>query len=822
MINPQIPAENRPRDVVDLQQIFQLIYKGKIIIISSVMIFLLLAFLYNTFSTPLYESSVVAKKEESSNTDNSNQLNTMFSMESRDKLNTEIEIIKSGTVLEQVIRELQLAFNIEEIDWHDETIQEFSPFYYQYKESVESEPASASRLPRFQLINIDYSFPGGEYLIQKSTDNSFEIINIQNDQKPTFYTVLDHTEIRIPGLQLIFTWPQSVAGDKMLVAIKNIEEVMNELKGNIRIAAVGETNLAKLTVSSSSPEMAMILANTIVEKYRNFRLDNKRQSVLSSYQFVNNQLDDIKAKLEKAENDLSSYKSENKIAIMDESSRDVLESLSNLESEKIKVDLSLGEYINKRNEMSDELKQKGYFDQTHLTPQDGEGRGTPFSILLDKLSDMEIKRLELLQRRTENHPEIITINEQIEQIKSKLAEYNENTLTSYNIIINSLRKKQSDLNQLIGRYSKKLENLPEKNLKLVQLTRTKNVYEKMFTLLLDKREEFRIAEVSKMQDIVIIEPAKIPHKPVKPKKVFNLIVSLILGLITGFIVIFVKLIFEKKVTSVDDTEKISPYPLLSIIPKYDRKLYKKVNQSEYYYNKLVTMMTDQNQFRESYRVLDLKVRNFSPSGSKALLITSCEENTGKTSIATNFAISLANKNKKVLLIDGDLRKANVASLLNDTNRKAGLINYLSDNIAHTHIINHLAIGDKNDRSLDYILAGGTVENSSELLESEKFARLIEKLIPKYDHILIDTPPITRIIDTLILGKVVRDLILVIKPNHTYKENIEMAIEELEYANMNVIGYIFNAFDLNKLTGKYKYGYGYAYGYPVSHTDNVVE
>jgi tyrosine-protein kinase Etk/Wzc len=273
---------------------------------------------------------------------------------------------------------------------------------------------------------------------------------------------------------------------------------------------------------------------------------------------------------------------------------------------------------------------------------------------------------------------------------------------------------------------------------------------------------------------------------------------------------------------VDDTEKISPYPLLSIIPKYDRKLFKKVNQSEYHYNKLVTMMNDQNQFRESYRVLDLKVRNFSPSGSKALLISSCEENTGKTSIATNFAISLAHKNKKVLLIDGDLRKANVASLLNDSNRKAGLINYLTDNIAHTHIINRLSIDEKNEKSLDYILAGGTVENSSELLESEKFARLIEKLIPKYDHILIDTPPITRIIDTLILGKVVRDLILVIKPNHTYKENIEMAIEELEYANMNVIGYIFNAFDLNKLTGKYKYGYGYAYGYPVSHADNVID
>jgi capsular exopolysaccharide synthesis family protein len=619
---------------------------------------------------------------------------------------------------------------------------------------------------------------------------------------------------------MIFSWPNSAAGDKIYLNIKNIEDAISKLENRIRISAIGETNIAKLTVESESPQLAQVLANTIIEKYRDYRLENKRQNALSSFNFVNNQLEGIKEKLENAENELSKFKSDNQIVIMNESSKDIIEFLSNLESEKIKVDLDLGEYVNKRNGMNRALKDKGYFDETHLTPQNRDGRRTPFTSLLEQLSDMEIQRLALLQRRKENHPEVIKINEQIAQIKSKLAEYNQNTLISYNIIINGLRKKRSDLNRLIGRYSKKIEQLPEKNSELMQLTRNKNVYEKMFTLLLDKREEFRLAELSKMQDIVIIESAQISYKPVRPRKNLNIALALVLGLMVGFSTIFFKELFEKRITSLDESEKIFPFPLLSIIPKYDKKLFKKINTAEYYYNRLVTLMDDQSIYRESYRVLYIKLRNFSRNGIKSMIITSCEENTGKTSVATNFAISLANRNKNVLLIDGDLRKANVASILDETHSKPGLISYLTENIDYSDIINRLIINKKDDKFFDFITSGGTVENSSEILESEKMRVLIEELSPLYDHILIDTPPLTRVIDTMVLGSIINDIILVIKPNHTFKDSVAMAIEELDHSNINVIGYIVNAGEIKKLSPKYKYGYGYGYGYPVKKLNNI--
>jgi capsular exopolysaccharide synthesis family protein len=813
--------ETRHKDEINLEQIFQFINRKKKVLGITILSFFLLATLYNMISKPIYESYVVAKKEEPSDSRDVDQLKQMFSMQTTDNLSTEIEIIKSGVVLKRVISELNLALIIQEIEWHNGDEEDFDFSLREYADYLNSGIENVSKLPRFEKINVDHDFPGGEILIQKSANGDFAIYNIQKSELMSSKTDSQYVHLKIPGLEISLSWPLSTAGDKLYLKINTVESIIANLNKTIRIARIGETNLAKLTVESESPQMAQILANIIIEKYRNVRLENKRQNVMSSFQFVNDQLEDVKQKLEIAEGELSAFKSENQIAIMDESSRDIIQFLSNLESEKIKVDLELGEYQNKKAQMTKELQNKGYFDQTNLTPQNSDGRGTPFSILLGQLSDLEINRLKLLQRRKENHPDIITINEQIDQVKSKLGEYNQNTITSYDILINTLKNKRADLNRLIGRYSKKIENLPEQNSELIQLTRNKNVYEKMFTLLLDKREEFRLAELSKMQDIIIIESAQISHKPVRPRKILNISIALILGIMVGFGIIFTKGFFEKRITTIEDFEKIAPYPLLTIIPKYNNKLLRDINQAHIYNNRLVTLMEDQSFFRESYRVLDVKLKNFVLSGYKSLIITSCEENTGKTSIAANFAISLAMKNKKVLLIDCDLRKASVATILSKSHSKPGLIQYLTEDISYSYVVSPLLIDKKADKYLDVITAGGTVEHSSDLLESQKMKELIEDMSSIYDQIIIDTPPLTRLVDTLVIGSFINHLILVIRPDHTYKDSVLMAIEELDHSDIEVLGYIMNAADIKNFSGKYKYGYGYGYGYPVQKMDKMI-
>ena len=137
-----------------------------------------------------------------------------------------------------------------------------------------------------------------------------------------------YVHLKIPGLEISLSWPHSTAGDKLYLKINTVESIIANLNKAIRIARIGETNLAKLTVESESPQMAQMLANIIIEKYRTVRLENKRQNVMYSFQFVNDQLEDVKQKLEIAESELSAFKSENQIAIMDESSRDIIQFLA--------------------------------------------------------------------------------------------------------------------------------------------------------------------------------------------------------------------------------------------------------------------------------------------------------------------------------------------------------------------------------------------------------------------------------------------------------------------------------------------------------------
>ncbi len=802
-------SSNMQKEELNVAQIIHTVYRRKSILLISLGSFFILAFFYSIFSTPVFESYVIAKKDEVDDRRVRDEMAEMFQMQTMDELETVIEVIKTRDVLEGVINELKLTLSIDEVEYGNGDSQDFDTNYLTYLANVES---SGGKLPRFNKVEIDNSFEGDEYCIERAVNGEFKIYNSESDLPLQTIKISPGTEFVIPHVRLVFDWRNAQAGDKIYFEIESMENVVSKLQKMISISSIGTTNLAKLTVESTSPQMAMILANTIVENYRKVRLEQKRQTIHYSFRFVNDQLQDIEEKLQDVERELSQFKSDNQIVILEESSKDIIEFLSNLESEKLKVELELVESRNRLAEMRKELGNKGYFDQTYLTPQRNDRRDSPFSVLLEQLSDAELKRIELLQKRKENHPEVIAVNEQINQIKAKLEEYNQNTLTSYNIIINTLEKKRANLNSLIRRYSERIENLPDQESELIRLIRNKNVYEKMFTLLLDKREEFRLAELSKLQDIVIVESARVPLKPVRPKKLLNMAMSLVLGLFVGFVAIFILELFEKKITTLDEIEGKYPFPILTIIQKYDKALAEKINNASHGTDRLDILMDDVIIPQESYRLLDLKLQNYSENGAKSFLISSCEENTGKTSIAISFAISLALKGKRVLLIDCDLRKEGIAKFINEKSKSSGIINLITENMNSSNIIKQLQLGDKSTNFIDYIPAGGSTINSGKILESEKMKELIEELYQKYNYIIIDTPPVTRVVDTLVLGKIVNDLILVIRPNHTLRDRLELAVEELNDSEINILGFVVNAADIPKLSHKYKYGYGYGYEY----------
>ena len=225
------------------------------------------------------------------------------------------------------------------------------------------------------------------------------------------------------------------------------------------------------------------------------------------------------------------------------------------------------------------------------------------------------------------------------------------------------------------------------------------------------------------------------------------------------------------------------------------------------------MLTDNHfGFKESYRVMRTKLGHLMYKRN-ILQFTSCEENTGKTTVTTNFAVSLAMANKKVLLIDCDLRRPKVGEFFHIPRDYSGLIDFLSNRkLSAPDIYSPFKQFSRDEIKLHIIPAGGSVENSSELLDSNKFKDFLGSVSEMYDYVFIDTPPTTKTVDAMVLGKYVEDVVVVVRPGHTNRESFVWGIQDLKQFEMNIVGLVINGCDMKMLPDRYRYGYQYGYGY----------
>ena len=819
-----------------LGEIIQIIFRRRNMLIVSVLSTIIIAVLFNIFATPVYEASGVLKKEVVSNEKSQGDFANIIDLQTRDEIETEMELVSTWNVLSNVVDELKLNIEIKSAtSSKGKTAEINEPLVMLQDPEFLSKTSIPVKVPEFKLVQVINKKEGGSFYLKKTGTNIFEIYNAKTNQliatsniRPSSVpNVVDNNtntqpdssdymnmpegtaRFNLPIANLEIYWPDASFGSTVYFDIVNYYSAMENLKQAIGIERKGKTNVFVISVKSPSAYTSALVANTIIDKFRESRIDQQKQTIRYSFKFVDSQLEEMQGKLRDAEDNLSQFKASGQITTIDQNSQELIQFLTKLEAEKVTTDLQLADYQNKVTEIKTEMTQSGgYIDQSYLSPEGRSDVNTPFSALLKQLSDLELQRLELLQKRTENHPDVIALDEQIRMAKDKLSSYNQNTLTAYQIIINSLQKKLLKISNLMSKYEVKMEMLPAKESRLARLLRQKNVYEKINTLLLDKREEMRMAELSKLQDITVVDPAHEPQNPVSPRKILNLLIALVLGIFVGFIGIFLLELKDSKLINLDELEEEFNLPIFSIIPTYSNEIRDKIKNATDSKDKFVALMDEQEGFRETYRLLKTKILFQMEGREKIFMITSCEEDTGKTSIVGNLAISIAQENKKVLVIDCDLRKAALSKMFDIPKNAPGLIEFIEKDVAPT-------IYTKVLKNIDILPAGGTREDSSHLLNSERMRLLFNAIDTSfYDYIIIDTPPVTRVVDTLVLGRSIKDAVLVVRPGHSFKEAVLGGIQEMLQAKIKLRGIVANAAEINNsyyYRYRYSYGYGYSYG-----------
>ncbi len=377
----------------------------------------------------------------------------------------------------------------------------------------------------------------------------------------------------------------------------------------------------------------------------------------------------------------------------------------------------------------------------------------------------------------------------------------------------SLKAKTAALRKISRDYSHQLDSLPEKTLRLARLQREVEVNSNIVLMLRSKYEENRILEAGQIGLVRPVDSALPPEEPIKPNKKMNLLLGFMVGLGLGVGIVFVREYMDTSVRSIEDIERegltvLGSIPMIT--PQRVSRHIKGMNGNggggiTDIESRLVTHLAPKSPISEAYRSLRTNIQyTRAEKPIKTVVVTSSGPGEGKSTSTANLAITLAQMGVKTLLIDTDLRRP-VQHGIFGVDRSNGLTNVLVGKVTTENAIRPTKI-----EGLDLLTAGTLPPNPSELLGSKTMEKFIEKVSEIYDMVLFDSPPVIAVTDSAVLASKLDGVILVVKSGETNRDAMSRARVLLQNVHANILGIMLNGVNVENMYGSYYYYYHYYY------------
>jgi capsular exopolysaccharide synthesis family protein len=314
---------------------------------------------------------------------------------------------------------------------------------------------------------------------------------------------------------------------------------------------------------------------------------------------------------------------------------------------------------------------------------------------------------------------------------------------------------------------------------------------RIYDLILSRIKEIDLNKDTLSNNLRVLDEAVVPEAPVRPRKVMNLIAGCLLGLMLGAGTVIFLDYLDNTIKSPEDVEQYLDLHILAVVPRHRKE--------------------NSPAVKEAFQTLRTSLLFSSKARSlKTLLVTSAGPGEGKSSIAVSMARSLASAGDRVVLLDADLRRPTVHAKAG-VERSGGLTNYLLSTEGDLSWSRYLKDVPDAPR-LKVMTCGPIPPNPPELFSTEKFRDLLQQLAARFDWVLLDSPPLASMSDSLVLGSLVDMVALVIKHNENDRDLIKRSVTGLLQVHANIIGAVLNSVDLSKNSGKdYYYGGYYYYG-----------
>ncbi len=618
------------------------------------------------------------------------------------------------------------------------------------------------------------------YFFEKKEEGLFSFISttkngIKDFIKELLSSETDEDEFDPNGSELLLT--EEPMSDADIIAA-TIQE-------NLSIKPVVNTKTVFINYSDKNPAMAKLIIDAVIQAYIDEILEIKLASSSYSLQWMTSKADEERKKLEGSELALQQYMRDNDLVTVENKLAVYPQKLAEFSSQLSKAQAEQKEYES----LYAQIKNLGK-DHNNIETIPVFAENTVLQSLRDKIFAAEQNIKDLSKKYGYKHPVMINAkSEQALLLKEKDFEIDriiEATRNTYDLA----KSREANLKQLLANTKTEILNVNERFTQYSIMKREVDLNRVLYDALTSSIKTASVTEQSQDVKIWVVKKAAFPVVPAKPRKRRNLALGFILGLLGGIGLAFFIEYLDNTVKDGKDIEQRFGITVLGTV----EELQGKSDSIETY-----LLEYPLSPLAENYRLIRSNLLLSSPDHPpRSILITSMLPKEGKTSTTCNLARVLAQNDKKVLIIDCDMRRPRTHSLFNVPNSK-GLSNYLTGNIEKNSI---RAIPDE---PLSLITSGPTPPNPAELLQSNKMKVLMKEMLKIYDFVLLDSPPIQRVTDSLTLSTLVDGVLLITKSGKTTYDTLESGLKKMHDLHAPILGIVLNGLIKSKKDSGY-YGY----------------
>ena len=747
--------------------------------VVSIIACLFLAFLYLRYKAPVYSTwaKVLIKEEDPYSRSMRGTGLADFSqlglLNNSNGFDNEIEILNSKTLAERAVTNLKLYVNyslkgnIRDMEMYKET------------------PVMADMSP----VDLDTLSMPVSLEITPMEDGTYHIEGEALEEE--FEAEAKSLPIRVKTLSgwvMLHPNPNNTVFDTPVrIYIYRPSWMANAYMSRTTIEPTSKlTTMAQISMTDTRRDRAEDYLNELIRVYNEDANEVKNEVSLKTEAFINKRIQIIDAELGDTDSQLESYKKQNQLVNLTSDAEAAYKGIENYQEKQIELQTqmllvkSLKEYVdNPANYMEIIPANLGLTDKG-------------LNDIIAKYNTEVVERKRLLKTAPESSPVVVAATNAIASLYPGIR----HSLAS---VYDNLRVQKRNIDEQYDLFISKLSSTPTQERVLTDMERQQTVKATLYQILLQKREENAISLASTVDKAQVIDAPESTIRPISPKKKLIALIALVMGVGIPVGIIYLRNLLRYRIEGRNDLEKLTDIPLLG-----DIFTSKKVEDGK---RAIVVQENTNDIMEEAFRNVRVQLGFVMKKSEKVLICTSMIPGEGKTFVSTNLAMSMALMGRKVLVVGLDIRKPRLARLFGLQTGSQGITAYLAGDEASDDFLKEQIFHSGIHDNLDVLPAGLVPPNPGELVSSDRLDDAFARLRKWYDMIIVDTPPIGAVSDTLLLGRIADATIVICRCDYSLKRNFAIVNKIHNEQKLPKISLVLNGVDLQQR----KYGYYYGVG-----------